>query len=111
MPSYKATAGAPMAGPGGAEQARHMPITIRHMPLSPLSRRVWPALLAAALMVALLFGFGAVVQGAVSDGALRRQAQAAQSELLQRCRSLHGKDMLAACEASSRVRRAAGASN
>jgi hypothetical protein len=68
----------------------------RTLPLRP-----WPAAAAGAAMVALLMVFCAVLQNAVSQGELRRQAQAMQSDSMQRCRSLHGKQVLADCLAQS----------
>ncbi len=78
-----------------------MPNAIALRPRSLPRHPLWPAAAALAAILALLMAFGAVVQSAVSQGVLRRQAQAIQSESMQRCRALHGKDALAACLAQS----------
>jgi hypothetical protein len=75
-------------------------------PFHPHARKMppwptWPAATAGAAVVALLMTFCAVLQNAVSQGELRRQAQAMQSDSMQRCRSLHGKQVLADCLAQS----------
>jgi hypothetical protein len=73
------------------------PASARHIPSQFAIRPGWPAAAALAAVVALLMTFGAVVQSGVNEGALRGQAQAIQSDSMQRCRSLHGKEVMAAC--------------
>jgi len=52
-----------------------------------LRTTVWPALLAALLVVGLLVAFYQVVQGAVDQAMLRRQTAALHAEADWRCRT------------------------
>lgn len=50
----------------------------------------WAGLLASAMLFGLLFAFHEVVQGAVRQGDLRRQANAVYADATWRCEALRG---------------------
>ena len=61
----------------------------------------WPLMMVAPVAVVLVLGIQQVVQQAVRDGELRRQAVAAQAKAIWRCNLQRGKDKRDACRAQA----------
>jgi hypothetical protein len=76
----------PAPGRPGATPAPHGPWW-RHT-IDLLRAPVWPAIVAALSLLALLIGFHRVLLEAVQQGDLRRQATAAKVDGLWRCNSM-----------------------
>ena len=88
-----ARTGAPAAGYAPTRTVWHW---LRFV-LSLLRYPVWPALVAAVLLMALLLSFQRVVAQGVVQGEQRRSAVAAEADDLWRCRRINRPDQRRSC--------------
>ncbi len=83
--------------PGPGRQPTHTVWHWLRFASSLLRYPVWPALLAAVLMLVLLLSFQRVVAQGVVQGEQRRNAVAAESDDLWRCRRINRPDLRRSC--------------